>query len=50
MRCYIYIHGTLDEGFEQAPRSHGCIRMRNADLAELFDAVPPYTPVKIVET
>jgi len=48
MRRYIYIHGTPDENFEQAPRSHGCIRMRNADLAELFDVVPPYTPVEIV--
>ena len=48
MRRYIYIHGTPDETFEQAPRSHGCIRMRNADLVELFDLVPPYTPVEIV--
>jgi len=47
MRRYIYIHGTPDEAFEQAPRSHGCIRMRNADLIELFDAVPPYTQVEI---
>ena len=36
------------EVFEQAPRSHGCIRMRNADLVELFDLVPAYTPVEIV--
>ncbi len=49
MRRYIYIHGTPDETFEQAPRSHGCIRMRNQDLVELFDAVPAYTPVEIVE-
>ena len=48
MRRYIYIHGTPDECFEQAPRSHGCIRMRNADVAELFDLVPAYTPVEIV--
>ena len=48
MRRYIYIHGTPDETFEQAPRSHGCIRMRNADLVELFDLVPAYTPVEIV--
>jgi lipoprotein-anchoring transpeptidase ErfK/SrfK len=47
MRRYIYIHGTPDESFEQAPRSHGCIRMRNEDLVELFDAVPAYTPVEI---
>ncbi len=49
MRRYIYIHGTPDEGFEQAPRSHGCIRMRNAELVELFEQVPLYTPVEIVE-
>lgn len=49
MRRYIYIHGTPDEGFVQAPSSHGCIRMRNADVAELFDLVPPYTEVDIVE-
>ncbi len=49
MRRYIYIHGTPDERFEQAPRSHGCIRMRNADVAELFDLVPPCTEVDIVE-
>ncbi len=48
MRRYIYIHGTPDEGFEQAPHSHGCIRMRNADLVELFDLVPAYTSVEIV--
>lgn len=47
MRRYIYIHGTPDEAFEQAPRSHGCIRMRNADLIALFDLVPAYTPVEI---
>ncbi len=50
MRRYIYIHGTPDETFEQAPRSHGCIRMRNADVAALFDQVPVYTPVDIVAT
>lgn len=49
MRRYIYIHGTPDQRFEQKPCSHGCIRMRNADIAELFDLVPAYTPVEIVE-
>ncbi len=47
MRRYIYIHGTPDEAFEQAPRSHGCIRMRNADLADLFERVPAGTAVEI---
>jgi lipoprotein-anchoring transpeptidase ErfK/SrfK len=50
MRRYIYIHGAPDEAFEQVPRSHGCIRMHNADVVELFDLVPAYTPVEIVES
>lgn len=49
MRRYIYIHGTPDDTFVAEPRSHGCIRMRNRDLVELFDLVPPYTPVDIRE-
>lgn len=49
MRRYIYIHGSPDEQFEPAPRSHGCIRMRNADVIELFDLVPVYTEVMIRE-
>jgi lipoprotein-anchoring transpeptidase ErfK/SrfK len=47
MRRYIYIHGTPDEHFRQQPDSHGCIRMRNQDMVELFDLVPAYTPVMI---
>lgn len=47
MRRYIYIHGTPDELFRQRPESHGCIRMRNADVAELFELVPPYIAVDI---
>jgi lipoprotein-anchoring transpeptidase ErfK/SrfK len=31
------------------PGSAGCIRMRNADVIELFDRVPPGTPVLIRE-
>jgi L,D-transpeptidase YbiS len=49
MRRYIYIHGTPDEKFEPVPQSHGCIRMRNADLVELFEMTPLYTPVEILE-
>ncbi len=49
MQRYIYIHGTPDESFEPIPRSHGCIRMRNADLIALFDQVPAGTPVFITE-
>lgn len=34
---YIYIHGTNEERRIGQPGSHGCIRMRNADVVELFD-------------
>jgi L,D-transpeptidase YbiS len=36
---YIYIHGTNEENYIGVPRSHGCIRMRNADVIDLFDRV-----------
>ena len=48
-RRFIYIHGTPDEARIGAPHSHGCIRMRNADVVELFDRVAVGTPVEIVE-
>jgi L,D-transpeptidase YbiS len=44
---YIYIHGTKHEDRLGAPDSHGCIRMRNADVIELFDFVEEGTPVVI---
>lgn len=47
MRRYIYIHGTPDSVALGIPGSHGCIRMRNADLVELFDMVPAGTAVEI---
>ena len=47
MRRYIYIHGTPHEASIGTPASHGCIRMREADVVELFDAVLPGTPVEI---
>ena len=45
---YIYIHGTNHEDKIGTPASHGCIRMRNADVAELFELVEVGTPVVIV--
>ncbi|MEK6796531.1 MAG: L,D-transpeptidase [Spirochaetota bacterium] len=36
----IYIHGTHEEGLIGRKASHGCIRMRNADVIALFNAVP----------
>jgi len=47
MRRYIYIHGSPDSVGMGTPGSIGCIRMRNADIVELFDRVVPYTPVRI---
>ncbi|MDP1525311.1 MAG: L,D-transpeptidase [Rhodocyclaceae bacterium] len=48
MRRYIYIHGSPDTVPMGQPGSIGCVRMRNRDIIELFDLVPPYTPVEIV--
>jgi hypothetical protein len=47
MQRYIYIHGTPDTEPMGVPLSHGCIRMRNADVMALFDAVPVGTTVTI---
>lgn len=47
MRRYIYIHGTPDSEPMGEPLSHGCIRMRNEDIIDLFDRVGAYTPVFI---
>jgi lipoprotein-anchoring transpeptidase ErfK/SrfK len=49
MRRYIYIHGSPDTVAMGAPGSIGCVRMRNADIVELFDLVPAGTPVLITE-
>jgi lipoprotein-anchoring transpeptidase ErfK/SrfK len=46
---FIYIHGTKHEDRIGRPDSHGCIRMRNADVIELFDLVQEGTPVRIVD-
>lgn len=47
MRRYIYIHGCPDEDPMGIPSSHGCIKMRNSDLIDLFDRVPVGTKVHI---
>jgi len=46
---FIYIHGTRHEDKIGAPASHGCVRMRNADVAELFDLVDEGADVVIEE-
>jgi len=47
MRRYIYIHGAPETAEMGKPGSIGCIRMRSADVLELFELVPPYVPVVI---
>jgi lipoprotein-anchoring transpeptidase ErfK/SrfK len=49
MRRYIYLHGSPDSAEMGKPGSIGCVRMRNRDIVELFELVPPYTPVEIRE-
>ena len=49
MRRYIYIHGSPDSAQMGVPGSHGCVRMNNADIIELFDLLPCYTEVEINE-
>ena len=47
MQRYIYIHGSHEFAEMGKPGSIGCIRMRSADIIELFDLVPAGTPVNI---
>lgn len=49
MRRYIYIHGCPDHSPMGIPGSHGCIRMRNAELMALFDLVETGIPVLLHE-
>lgn len=47
-RRYIYIHGTPDTEPMGCPKSHGCVRMRNDAIVELFDRISLGTRVRIV--
>jgi L,D-transpeptidase YbiS len=47
MQRYIYIHGTPDSTDMSKVGSHGCVRMRNDDIIQLFDMVAVGTPVYI---
>lgn len=49
MRRYVYIHGCPDEDRMGVPSSHGCIKMHNNDIVELFNRIPVGTAVNIVE-
>lgn len=48
MRRFVYIHGTPDSTSLGAPGSRGCVRMRNAELMELFELVAVGTEVEII--
>ena len=47
MERYIYVHGTNHEALLGEPTSHGCIRMANADIAEIFDRIELRAPLLI---
>lgn len=49
MRRYVYIHGCPDSDVMGTPASHGCVKMRNRDIIELFDRVETGTQVLILE-
>ena len=44
---YIYIHGTNAESQLGTPASHGCVRLSNDDVIDLFDRVEAGTEVEI---
>lgn len=46
---YIYIHGTSEEGRLGTPSSHGCIRMKNTDVLELYNKIIVGTKVLILD-
>jgi len=46
---YIYIHGTNDERHIGRPASHGCVRLKNRDVVELYELTPIGTQVWISE-
>lgn len=47
MRRYIYIHGCPDNDSFSAPSSHGCVKMRNKEIIQLFNRVNAGTRVLI---
>ena len=49
MQRYIYIHGTPESTEMSKIGSHGCVRMRNDDIIELFELVDAGTQVVICE-
>lgn len=46
---YVYIHGTPEEGLLGKPASHGCIRMVNQEVVDLYNEVEKGTLVLILD-
>lgn len=46
---FVYFHGTNQEALIGTPASHGCIRLRNADIIDLFNLISEGDSVKIVK-
>lgn len=49
MQRYVYIHGCPEDDPMGTPLSHGCIRMRNQDVIDLFERISVGVPVHIME-
>jgi hypothetical protein len=47
LRRYIYIHGCPETAPLGVPQSHGCIRMHDRELLQIFDLAPAGTLVDI---
>ncbi len=45
---YIYVHGTNQEDLIGKPVSHGCVRMNNQNIIELFELIEEGDPLVIV--
>lgn len=50
MRRYIYIHGCPDEDSFATPSSHGCVKMRNKDIIDLYERIDAGIRVRINDT
>ncbi len=48
LKRYIYLHGTNQESLLGMPASHGCIRVSNKDIVELFDLLQVGDEVEVV--
>lgn len=49
LRRFVYIHGCPDSAPMGVPLSHGCVRMRNVDVIELFGLIERGTRVVIAD-